>query len=63
MARITDPLIELLAIKLYEHDIGNLWPVGHGYGSIPWMKCSEEDRETYRRIARGEADLPEPEDD
>jgi hypothetical protein len=57
--KIADPLIELLAIKLYEHDHGS-WPPSHNT-SIGWMKCFEEDRETYREIARGNEELPDNE--
>lgn len=56
MAKIKDPLIELLAIKLYEHDWGE-WPLKKR-AAKPWMKASEEDREMYRRIARGKEPLP-----
>jgi hypothetical protein len=53
--RIDNPAIEILAIMLFEHDHG-CWPVGPGV-STPWSKLSEEDRETYREMARGERDL------
>lgn len=55
-----DPLIEILAIKLYEHDHGAKWPVPQAYGGVTWMKLDEEDRELYRRMARGEAPLDDP---
>ena len=48
---IESPIIELLAIKLYEHDFRE-WPVKHGPPS--WMRLPEDDREVYRKIARGE---------
>lgn len=62
---IKDPLIELLAIKLYEHDL-----VG-GEGSIlgwiasdrdwpGWAALEEDDRELYRRMARGETPMFAP---
>jgi hypothetical protein len=52
--KVTDPLIELLAIKLFEHDT---W--GHGKLTFKsqttcWGMIDEEDREPYRRAARGE---------
>lgn len=56
MARITDPLIELLAIKLYEHDCQDTFPPKSLTG---WLAMPEEDRELYRDIARGAADLPD----
>ena len=60
---ITDPLIELLAIKLYEHDRcspgGTVLRVLTQSESEPgWMSMPEEDRELYRAFARGEKPLP-----
>lgn len=59
--KIENPLIELLAIKLYEHDgvdaVGS-WPPKPGY-HIAWMRMPDEDREIYRKLARGEDDLDE----
>ncbi len=49
---IKDPLIELLAIKLFEHDAdykGND-PISLSTG---WMTMCSEDREAYRNMARG----------
>jgi hypothetical protein len=52
--RIKDPLIELLAIKLYEHDhASGCWPERN----TTWMKLDDEDRELYRDIARGKTAL------
>lgn len=42
-------LIELLAIKLYEHAWDNFPHKGAGE---PWLKMSEEDREQFREMAR-----------
>lgn len=50
--RVADPLIELLAIKLYEHD--------NSRTRVPvynWCSLCNEDREIYRKIAQGEEDL------
>ncbi len=47
--KVKDPLIELLAIKLYEHDHDRYPPVS----VYPWSLASEADREIYRQIARG----------
>ena len=53
--KITDPLIEILAIKLYEHDDqSGLWPPKQGWSLTSWMSLDDEDREIFRRIARGE---------
>lgn len=54
--RIENPVVELLAIKLYEHDFQGKWPPRNAQPS--WLAIDEEDRETFRQIARGEADLP-----
>jgi len=54
---IKNPIIELLAIKLYEHD-HRVWPPAPGCSNPSWMKLHEEDREIYRKVARGEADIP-----
>jgi hypothetical protein len=56
---IKDPLIELLAIKLYEHDHQGLWPQRIN----SWMAIAEEDREAYREMARGEQECTETERD
>jgi hypothetical protein len=45
---ITDPLIELLAIKLYEHS-GERFP----QTSASWSALQEADREVFREMARG----------
>jgi hypothetical protein len=55
--KISDPLIELLAIKLFEH-AQEEWPVK--YITPSWRDTSEEDREIYRRIARGEDEFISP---
>jgi hypothetical protein len=64
MARVSDPLVELLAIKLYEHDtLGNgdaRWPSPPGFSRDCWAATCEEDREVYRGMARGECDLYGP---
>lgn len=57
MARITNALVELLAIKLFEHDHNGKWPVP--YCVTSWMSLPEEDREIYRELARGDKDLPD----
>jgi hypothetical protein len=44
-----DPIIELLAIKLYEHD-HTPWPVQHE--TVGWLKLDHEDKEGYRALAR-----------
>ena len=49
--KIDNPLIELLAIKLYEHDFVR-WPMGDGIMS--WVTLPEDEREDYRKYARGE---------
>lgn len=50
--KIEHPLIELLAIKLYEHDFQGKWPPP---GTQPsWIYLPDEDRESYRKMARGE---------
>jgi hypothetical protein len=54
---VTDPIIELLAMKLYEHDLESGWPPAKGVSLTPWNFMSNEDRESYRRIARGEEEL------
>ena len=46
--KIEDPMIELLAIKLYEHDT-EYWPRLSMRG---WLRLPEADRETYRALAR-----------
>jgi hypothetical protein len=52
---ITDPLIELLAIKLFEHDSSE------GYApltvNLGWTTIPNEDRDIYRRQARGESPI------
>lgn len=54
--KIEDKIVELLAIKLYEHDHQGKWPPR---AVTSWMALLEEDRELYRRIARGNEELPE----
>jgi len=55
--KITNPIIELLAIKLFEHDHG-VWPPAPSLAEPSWMRLHEEDRESYRKLARGERELP-----
>lgn len=50
-------LVELLAIKLYEHSSDDSWPPR---GIEPWASLTEKDRELYRekvRNAQSSADL------
>lgn len=54
---ITNPIIEILAIKLFEHDHG-VWPPAPSLAEPSWMKLPEEDREIYRKLARGDKDIP-----
>lgn len=54
--RVKDPLIELLAIKLYEHDSRLGLKFWFDKDEPTWAGLPEEDRESYRRIARGEED-------
>ena len=57
MAKVADPIIELLAIKLYEHDtVGGRMAAQPGDRNV-WAEVDEEDRESYRAMARGEVDL------
>ena len=57
MAKVADPIIELLAIKLYEHDtVGGRKAAQPGDRNV-WAEVDEEDRESYRAMARGEVDL------
>ena len=52
--KIKDPMIELLAIKLFEHDHQGVWPPkGH---PTSWMAIAEEDRQTFRDMASGKRD-------
>jgi hypothetical protein len=52
---IRDPLVELLAIKLYEHD-HRVWPT-----TCPaWIAIHEEDRQLYRNMAAGKTSFPGP---
>lgn len=52
LEEVTDPLIELLAIKLFEHDTSNgRRPKTPNMG---WMSMYNEDRESYRKMARGQ---------
>lgn len=51
-----DILIEILAIKLYEHDAGaRTWP--HS-GATAWNFLGDEDRDLYRDVVK-KADTPE----
>lgn len=57
--KITDPLIELLAIKLYEHDAqSGSFPPKTTESYTNWMKLDDDDRQIYRDIANGKRDLP-----
>ena len=59
-AKIKDPLIELLAIKLYEHNSKDgSWPPRSPLTS--WMYLEEDDRQIFRDIARGKQALAEVE--
>lgn len=49
------PIIELLAIKLYEHDFGK-WPPDPHIGA-GWRNLAEEDRQPYRDMASGKRDI------
>lgn len=53
---IKDPIIELLAIKLYEHDCngGGTRPTVPNLG---WWNMCCDDRESYRNVARGTDNL------
>lgn len=48
--RVNYPLIELLAIELYNQDYRNWAPRS-------WLDLTDDFREYYRAMARGEADL------
>lgn len=51
---VRDALIELLAIKLYEHDQQDgYWPPKNNDRATSWARLAEDDREEYRVIARG----------
>lgn len=56
--KVKDPIIELLAIKLYEHDstLGR-WPIPPGNSMPNWSHVPEEERELFRQIARGEREI------
>jgi len=62
-----DPAVELLAIKLYEHDryphadAPDAWPREVATTTC-WIALAEEDRETYRQMARGNLFIAETED-
>lgn len=52
VAFVGDIAVETLAIKLYEHDHSDgRWP---GPPMVSWNAQAEEDRELYRRLARGQ---------
>lgn len=56
--KIKDPLTELLAIKLYEHDAQDgRWPLRPGNSLPNWMSLGEEERELFRQLARGEREI------
>lgn len=57
--RLVDPterVVELLAIKLFEHAPDSA-KSKHWHPTI-WFEASEEERERFRRMARGEEELP-----
>lgn len=56
---IKDPLIELLAIKLYEYDTVGEDPIFRPHGNRTcWLALDNDDRELFRAIARGKQPLP-----
>lgn len=55
------PVIELLAIKLYEHSHPLGWYPYNAGGIRSWLHLTEEEREVWRRMARGGDSLPTPE--
>lgn len=68
--KIKDPLVELLAIKLYEHDDkSGAWPPLRATAAEStrrfvqpnWIYLSERFREKYRDMARGVIPLEEQE--
>jgi len=57
---VKDPLIEILAIKLYEHATrGNpdvkptYWPPSEGNGGEAWCCLDKETRDLFRNMAKG----------
>jgi hypothetical protein len=56
-----NPIIELLAIKLYEHSHPEWYP-RHPASVVGWLHLPEIERERYREMARGDRDLPGEED-
>jgi hypothetical protein len=57
--KIFNPTIELLAIKLYEHDHELGWYPRNAGSTKSWMRLPEVEREEYRKIARGGVELPD----
>lgn len=56
---VKDPLIELLAIKLHEHDtFSKRYPPDPKESKESWMALCSEDRDAYRELARGKGPLP-----
>ena len=53
-----DPTVEILAIKLFEHDHPLGWYPHNAGGTRGWMWQDEETRDRYRRYARGDDPLP-----
>jgi hypothetical protein len=52
-------LVELLAIKQYEHDHSTAgWPPKPGYTATAWRFCDPEDRQMYRDMIEN-AENPE----
>lgn len=49
---VTDPMVELLAIKLYEHD-QDTWPTRDALLVTPWMLLGRPTRDKYRALASG----------
>jgi len=54
---VDNPLVELLAIKLYEHDelngTTNLRSLAQGGSASGWFGLADTDRELYRKMASG----------
>jgi hypothetical protein len=64
MITITKPLIELLAIKLYEHDHDSgYYPPPEGSAMTSWFKLCEEDRQIYRDFASGNSPFEDDSED
>ena len=55
---VANALIEILAIKLYEHDLIN--GARPKLPNMGWQNISNEDRELFRKQARGTAPIGYP---